>query len=172
MIFNFIGYRLVIYVLEKKGDAKVEQRIAQTNYSEDELQTITVALNMPYQQDTHEFEKAEGTIDIGGASYHYVKRKISNGKLVLKCLVNTQKLLLNKARTAYYSFSNTNNTGNSSKEAALCSILIKAFTPFALMHHQHAFLPLSTKAKLFYYYRCSLPLTKPSGAPGQPPDIA
>jgi hypothetical protein len=91
LVFNLIGYRLFINVLQQKADIKLESRLDKSEYDESQLIEIRVAMNLPYQQRYTEFERHYGEIEIDGKSYTYVKRKIEGDVLILKCIANQSK---------------------------------------------------------------------------------
>ena len=91
LVFNWYGYRLVTNYLQKKADKQLEARIDLKDYNESQLIEIRVPLNMPYQNNSSEFERHYGEIELNGKIYTYVKRKIEDGTLILKCLPNTEK---------------------------------------------------------------------------------
>ena len=94
LLFNWFGYKLVLKYLVTKADLKLETRIDLNDYEESQLLEIRVALNMPYQNTQAEFERHYGEIEIDGKYYTYVKSKIEEGYLVLKCIPNFQKEIL------------------------------------------------------------------------------
>ncbi len=91
LVFNWYGYRFVTAYLQKKADNQLEAKIDVNDYDESQLIEIRVALNMPYQNSSSDFERHYGEIELDGKIYAYVKRKIENGYLVLKCIPNTAK---------------------------------------------------------------------------------
>lgn len=91
LLFNWVGYRLLLNHLQQKADHQLETRIDRHHYDETQLVELRVALNMPYQTAWTEFERHYGEIEIDGKHYTYVKRKIENGYLVLKCIANPEK---------------------------------------------------------------------------------
>ena len=94
LLFNWLGYKLVIHYVQNKADRQLEARIDLNEYDESQLIEMRVPLNMPYQNNSSEFERHYGEIRIDGKYYTYVKRKIEDGILILKCLPNTQKEIL------------------------------------------------------------------------------
>jgi hypothetical protein len=91
LLFNWYGYRFVTNYLQQKADRQLENRIDLNDYDESQLIEIRVALDMPYQNNQSNFERHYGEIEINGRIYTYVKRKIEDGYLVLKCIPNTTK---------------------------------------------------------------------------------
>ena len=85
--FNWYGYRIVTIILARNADKQLEVRLDNDQYNESELIEIRVALNVPYQNDQADFERHYGEMEVNGQYYTYVKRKIENGYLVLKCIL-------------------------------------------------------------------------------------
>jgi hypothetical protein len=106
LVFNWCGYRFVFNWVQQKADARLEAKLDQHNYQESELLEISVPLNMPYQTDRSDFERVDGEIEIGGVHYKYVKRKVENGQLVLKCIPNHLKQQVMNARDAFFQLVN------------------------------------------------------------------
>ena len=76
------------------------------DYDESLLYEIRVPLNMPYQSNNIDYERHYGEIEIDGKAYTYVKRKIEDGFLVLKCIANTGKLQIGKINTDLFKLAN------------------------------------------------------------------
>ena len=119
LLFNWYGYRFVTSYLQKKADHQLEARLDVNDYDESQLIEIKVPLNMPYQNSWAEFERHYGEIEISGKIYTYVKRKIEDGNLILKCIPNTTKQDLKNADNILFTANNgldqeqNNNKGNS-----------------------------------------------------------
>jgi len=111
LLFNMVGYRAWFYYAEKKADAAMEARLNQDQYDENDLIALTVPLNNPYQLEQKSFQRVDGEISFEGKTFKYVKRKVSNGNLILLCIPDARKMVLKKAKT---DFSNTSGdvTGN------------------------------------------------------------
>jgi hypothetical protein len=106
LVFNWYGYRFVTNYLQKKADKQLQARIDVNDYNESQLIEIRVALNMPYQNNSSEFERHYGEVEINGNIYTYVKRKIEDGTLVLKCLPNTEKQNIKTADNILFTANN------------------------------------------------------------------
>ena len=63
-------------------------------------------LNIPYQNNQTEFERHYGEIEVNGKYYTYVKRKIENGFLVLKCIPNNSKEKIKAAGNDFFKMAN------------------------------------------------------------------
>ena len=91
LLFNWYGYRFVTNYLQQKADHQLETRIELNDYNESQLIEIRIALDMPYQNNQSAFERHYGEVEINGKIYSYVKRKIEDGYLILKCIPNSTK---------------------------------------------------------------------------------
>jgi hypothetical protein len=100
LVFNFVGYRLVIAYMEKGSDAVLEKKLDHREYSDDELLSIKTGLNLPYYSSSPEFERTYGSITINGLVYEYVKKRVYNDTLELLCLPNAAKTALQDVRNA------------------------------------------------------------------------
>ena len=74
LVFNWYGYRFVTGYFQKKADSQLEAKIDVNDYDESQLIEIRVALDMPYQNSSSEFERHYGEIEINGKIYAYVKQ--------------------------------------------------------------------------------------------------
>jgi hypothetical protein len=106
LVFNWVGYRLLSQYLEDRSNLKLEAQLDQQQYNEEDLIEIRIPVNLPYQNDTREFERIDGEITLGDVHYKYVKRKIENGQLVLKCIPNETKMALQTARDRFFALVN------------------------------------------------------------------
>ena len=76
LLFNTIGYRLLINRYESKADTRLERAIDAFHYNEADLVEITIPLNMPYYTDK---------------GMEYVKRKVENNILHIWCIEKKKK---------------------------------------------------------------------------------
>jgi hypothetical protein len=106
LVFNWYGYRFVTGYFQKKADSQLEAKIDVNDYDESQLIEIRVALDMPYQNNSSEFERHYGEIELNGKLYAYVKRKIEDGYLVLKCIPNTVKQNIKNADNILFTANN------------------------------------------------------------------
>lgn len=86
MLFNMVGYRFVFTMLDNIASQKQNTRLDAGDYDEASLIEIKVPLNMPYQQRFTEFERQYGEITVNGVVYTYVKMKVDDDMLILKCI--------------------------------------------------------------------------------------
>lgn len=96
--------------MESKADFALETKIDKADYDESSLIEIKVPLNAPYLSDNStEFERYDGELELDGVHYKYVKRKIVNGELVLLCLPNKSKTELQNSREEFFKLVNDLN---------------------------------------------------------------
>lgn len=106
LLFNWCGYRWVVNYLQQKADQHLVAQLDNNNYNEEELIELKVPLELPYQTDWKDFERVDGDIEIDGVHYKYVKRKVQDGQLILKCIPNTTKQDLLSARDQFFKLVN------------------------------------------------------------------
>jgi hypothetical protein len=106
LFFNWYGYRIVTTILVNGADKQLELRLDNNEYDESQLIEIKVPLNIPYQSTQADFERCYGEIEIAGKYYTYVKRKVGNGYLILKCIPNNSKEQIKAAGNDYFKMTN------------------------------------------------------------------
>lgn len=101
LLFNVIGYKAWFYYAEKKSDRQLEASLDKNQYNEEDLVVLKIPLNIPYQLNESQFERIDGEITLDGRLYKYVKRKVSEGCLILLCIPDANKMTLKKAKTGF-----------------------------------------------------------------------
>lgn len=112
LLFNIIGYRALFYYAEKQSDASMEARLDNDQYQENELITVKIPLHNPYQIEQKSFERVNGEINFNGKIFKYVKRKVTDGYLILLCIADNHKNVLKKAKSEYETATNDLATTN------------------------------------------------------------
>ena len=125
LVFNWYGYRFVTNYLQNEADKQLQARIDVNDYNESQLMEIRVPLNMPYQNNSSEFERHYGEIEINGTIYTYVKRKIEDGTLILKCLPNIEKQNIKTANNILFTANNGLDQEHNSKNNSPMSNVFK-----------------------------------------------
>lgn len=106
LFFNWYGYRIVTGILAKDADKQLDLQLDNEQYDESQLIEVRVALNVPYQNEQAAFERHYGKMEVGGKHYTYVKRKIENGFLILKCIPNISKEKIEAAGNDFFKMAN------------------------------------------------------------------
>jgi len=91
LFYNWYGYRWLLCWQQQKANLQLEARLDNKDYDESSLIEIRIPLDLPYQNDWTDYEPCDGEISINGMHYKYVKRKIQDGMLVLKCIPDDTK---------------------------------------------------------------------------------
>ena len=126
LLFNWCGYRWVINIVQQNADTKLEAKLDRNEYDESQLIEIKVPVSMPYQTDWADFERYDGEIEVNGIHYKYVKRKVQDGQLVLKCIPNQTKQRLESAKDDIFKATNDLQQDNAAKKSgAPNSVLVK-----------------------------------------------
>jgi hypothetical protein len=100
-LFNLAGYTLLFELIEYRSDQKLIAYIDKAGFSDQNLLEIKVPLQLPYTTDWKDYERYDGEIEIGGAHYNYVKRKLSRDTLYLLCLPNEGKTQIHIVKDEY-----------------------------------------------------------------------
>lgn len=134
-MFNWFGYRFVLDYMQRKAYSKLEARIDLSDYDESQLIEIRVALNMPYQNNRSAFERHYGEVELNGEVYAYVKRKVENGFLILKCIPNQLKQKITKADNDLFiannGFDKEQNSKNNLPLRTICKNITTVFENFS-----------------------------------------
>ena len=125
--FNWYGYRIVTSILSENADKKLELRLDNNQYDESQLIELRVPLNLAYQNDQGDFERHYGEIEIDGMYYTYVKRKIEDGYLIVKCIPNSSKEQIKEAGNDYFKMTNGLDQNQPDKKQSSNSNLAKNF---------------------------------------------
>jgi len=106
LLFNMAGYRAWFYYAEKQADATLEANLDNNQYNENDLITLSIPLNNPYLLEESGFQRVNGEVNVGGKNYKFVQRRVTDGKLVLRCIPDTRKMVLKNAKAALGNSSN------------------------------------------------------------------
>jgi hypothetical protein len=107
-VFNYV---------QQQSDIQLQASLDNNDFDESELLTIKVPLSVPYQNDQQNFERVDGELKLNGKIYKYVKRKISDGQLILLCLPDHNKMQLQSAKNEFFKYANDLVQNNHSKKS-------------------------------------------------------
>lgn len=100
--FNIEGYRLLFHFFTEKANRHMVEQLDRNSYNEAELITMKVPLNLPYSSGNwKEFERFDGSVELNGMHYNYVKRKVFNDTLILLCISNNIVKKINEAKDEF-----------------------------------------------------------------------
>lgn len=120
LLFNWGGYHLLYDGMAKWSDEKFQLALDETLYDEADWLHIKIPASLPYGSNSEQYERVEGSIEINGITYSYVKRRFYQDTLELVCLPNLQTTQIKNARDAFAGLANDFNIlkGNGSKKDA------------------------------------------------------
>lgn len=101
-LFNTIGYKAIFFYLEQEADVRIAAKIRTLDELDQQLITVKIPINLPYQTDWREFESVDGEMTFKGKTYKYVKRKVLRDTLILLCIDHKEKSQLQKSSADYF----------------------------------------------------------------------
>lgn len=101
LLFNLVGYKVWFYYQQVSSAQRMQASVDSNDYDEKDLITIKVPMSMPYFTEWKDFERYDGSIEVNGQHYNYVKRKVSNDTLILLCLPNHEQNRLSESKNIY-----------------------------------------------------------------------
>lgn len=101
LAFNWVGYQGLNRYLQYRADNNLQQKINNGNYNEAALIELSVAINLPYANNSQGWEHFEGEIEIDGVQYRYVQRKLENDRLYVRCIPNLEKQQVLQAKSEF-----------------------------------------------------------------------
>ncbi len=105
--FNYFGYRILTAYLEGQANADLESRLDDNNYDASQLISVKVpASRLAYYSSSHQFERVDGQMEIGGIEYKYVKLRVYNDSLELMCIANPTIMNLRTAKDDFFKLVN------------------------------------------------------------------
>ena len=73
------------------ANQSLEAALDDNKYNENELISIKKAIHLPYYNNTRDFTRTYGEVEMNGVFYKYVKSRIYNDSLEMLCIPNTSK---------------------------------------------------------------------------------
>ncbi len=171
LLFNWVGYGLFLDLLQSKHDFHLESMLDKDQYNDAELISIKTPLNMPYYTASLDYERVDGSVDVNGVEYKYVKRRVHNDTLELLCLPNKVKMSLESAKIDFVKFSGDASTPAPGKKSAN-SNNVKHLLPEYCQAFQTFSLKFSEKEKNKYFSaHVIIPVTDYCFSLDRPPEI-
>ena len=172
LLFNWCGYRWVLNWMQQQAATQLEAKLDANDYDEAQLIEITIPLNMPYMTSQANFERCDGQVEVNGKQYKYVKRKIDNGQLVLKCIASETTQRLQSARDNFFKLVNDLQQDHSAKKTGSNTGIAKNLAGDYDDQHSAAFVSaMYTGAVTLYGHFTAPSLTQLLRAtPEQPPE--
>ena len=118
LLFNWGGHRLLSDYFEARADRQLQAELDKYNYNDEDLLKIKVAAALPYGVSTEQYERVNGSVEINGVTYTYVKRRFYQDSLELYCIPNVAKAAIKNARDEFSKIANDFLSNNSSSKKA------------------------------------------------------
>ena len=136
------------------ANQSLETALDKNNYNDEDLISIKKPTNLPYYNNTKDFTRAYGEVEMNGVFYKYVKCRIYNDSLEMLCTPNTskQQLLNSKDNFTTVVFDlqkDTNKKSNNSNKSFSFKKLLSEFeknNDFSLNFLLHAKTFLETES--------------------------
>ena len=162
----------MVNYMQDRNDVILEASLDNHNYEESQLIELKFPLNVAYQSSTSSYERCDGEVEFKGAFYKYVKRKVVNDTLYLKCINNSNKTILEVAKIDFFKNSNDINHNTSKQHNHKNTIIKNNFSDF-----DNSIFPFQTSLNcftiksIFYSTNENVVLSPFSKFNGQPPDF-
>jgi hypothetical protein len=128
LFFNWLGYQFFASYMEDKANARLEAQLDDNNYSESQLISIKVpAEHLAYYNNSKQFERVDGEVEINGIQYKYVKKRLYNDSLEYLCIPNNDVTKLRTAKDEFFKLVNDLQLNGQSKKSTPHSSTSKNF---------------------------------------------
>lgn len=129
-LFNLGGYGLFMACLEKRADEKMAAQLDANRFDQSRLISIKApVVNMPYYTNSAVWSRVDGSINIAGVVYNYVKLRIYNDSLELLCIPNTDAARLLACKVDYVKLINGLQGSGQGKKTGTGGKQFKYFSP-------------------------------------------
>jgi len=157
--------------MEGKANTKLEAQLDNNNYDESQLISIKVpAKHLAYYNNSKQFERVDGEIEINGIQYKYVKKRLYNDEFEYLCIPNNDVNKLRTARDDFFKLVNDlqhNGQGKKSSPHSNTKTFIADYLLDNISYKLSAcnsFAPEKSLFNLSYLAHCYIPVAE------QPPD--
>lgn len=170
LLFNLAGYRIWFYYQDIRSAARVQASLDRNEYDEKDLITIKVPISLPYFSNWNDFERYDGSIEVNGQHYNYVKRKVYNDTLVLLCLPNKEQNMLSESKSVFEGLVSNGQSPSHNKQNT--SLLLNSFI-FLFWHKSTSYLFVLPPAGMLNYRLVNNNFTATGlvAPPWRPPDM-
>ena len=156
--------------MQKHANKQLEIALDDNSYKESELILLKIPVNIAYQNSWTSYERYDGEIEMNGVKYKYVKRKLANDTLYLKCIPNKKEMALQNAKNDFFKITNDLTQNKNPKKADNSNSVFKFLTVYdGSCFDAHISSPLAANQQWLPLKVTDLP-TAILISPEQPPD--
>lgn len=172
-LFNLFGYRILFNYEQQQSNVRLEASLDREDYNDADLITIKVPLSLPYVNNQQNFERIDGEITVDGKILKYVKRKITDGNLILMCIPDHNKMQIESAKDEFFKYANDLVQNNQQKKSGSTKsgVFKNLVTEYCIISADYA--PASQRAQCAYNITSCLNYLPSSyyTLPEQPPEV-
>ena len=107
LLFNWIGYRLFISLLQQEAAVRLESSLDRNDYDQSQLISIKVlSAHLDSYANTGILQRTNGEVEIRGVLYKYVAKRFFNDTLEYLCLPDQTSMKLQSAKNEFFSLVN------------------------------------------------------------------
>jgi hypothetical protein len=107
LLFNWFGYHMLNAYMENRATLQLQINLDDRQYDESELISVKVpARHLSYYNNSEQFERIDGQIEISGLQYSYVKCRLYNDSIEMLCIPNHGAIHFKKASFDYFKLVN------------------------------------------------------------------
>jgi hypothetical protein len=134
--FNWYGFDLLVNILEKQYDQELEEALDENDYDTSQSIEIDAKIILPYVADMQDFERIDGEVMIEGVYYKFIERKYENGRVIYRCIPNTNKINLYNARSTFMELMNEMQAAPENHKQTSNSLSVKkTISDYELQNH-------------------------------------
>ena len=172
-MFNLFGYKVWLSFLEDRASRNLEMAMENNEFNHEELISIKTPINLPYYNNTKEFSRLDGEIEVKGVYYKYVQCRIYNDSLELLCLPNAQKTKFAQAKDDFFKVTADIQKKSTEKNKANSGNTLKKMLSEFVMDQTSALYAVHTNSTLPYptYNNSNIGMLHKTSVE-KPPDIA
>ena len=128
-LFNVGGYYLVFWTLRLDANQKLDQRLDQNQYNNEETFLFKLPVTLPYGLNQEGYQRVNGSFEHNGEFYKLVKQKHENDTLYIVCIRDHEEQKIVNAFSDYVKLSNDLDASSQKDGLSLLSKLSKDFEP-------------------------------------------
>ncbi len=156
--------------MENKADLRFKAQLDDNRYNESELISIKISAHrMSYYSNSKEFERVDGQVEIGGIQYNFVKRRVYQDSIELRCIPNHTAMQFRTVKNEFFKLLNGLQHPGQEKKDNTHSVKDFSTDYYTVSDALKIDDPFMSILKASGYYKATLPLATHTTAE-QPPE--